>query len=76
MKTVFIEAQFPDLRGNCYVSGRGSGSTTRVAIGRAVTNLLKDTKVRRKHINTINMTVNIRDAVLTHVRTEDSSRHV
>jgi hypothetical protein len=62
MKMVFIDAQFPDLRGDCYASGRGSGSTTKAAISRAIGNLLKDGKVRRKRISTIKMTVSITEA--------------
>ena len=64
LKTAFIDAHFPDLRGDSYATGRGAGSTARIAISRAVGNLLKDQKVRRKRISTIKMTVSIteRDA--------------
>ena len=62
-KKVFIDAQFPDLKGNCYGTGRGEGSTLQAAIGSAVRDLLKTPKLRRKQIHSIKMTVMISNPV-------------
>lgn len=59
MKRVYIEAHFPDLKGNCYGTGRGEGSTVQAAIGSAVRDLLKTPKLRRKHLHSIKMTLSI-----------------
>lgn len=46
---VTIEATFPELRSaKAVATGRGSGSTQKVAIARAGANLLKHQNVRRK----------------------------
>ena len=70
MKKVRIEGQFPDLKGNCYADGNGTGSTVKAAISRAVADLLKDRKLRKKRIHSIVMKIFIQDAVDTNVQTE------
>lgn len=65
MKKVLIEAQFPDLKGDCYASSRGTGTSVKVAISRAVGALLKDKKVRKKRIHSITMRVFINEVTAT-----------
>lgn len=59
MKVCYIEAQFPECKGNCYGSGKGTGSTTKAAISRAVADLLKCSIVRKKRITQITMKVTV-----------------
>ena len=62
MKQAYIEGMFPDLKGgDIYKQGRGRGSTTRVAIGRAFGDLLK--KVSKKRVSTIVATISITDVI-------------
>lgn len=66
-KKVRIEAQFPDLKGNCYADGRGEGSTLQAAIGSAVRNLLKTPRLKRKQIHNITMKLFISSPVVAPV---------
>ena len=59
MKIATIDAEFVELKGENRLVARGEGSTTRTAIARAIGNLLRDTKVRRKHITHFRATVTI-----------------
>jgi hypothetical protein len=59
MKIARIEAQFPELKGNSYADGKGEASTTKAAISRAFSDLLKQPNVRRKHISTIKATITV-----------------
>jgi hypothetical protein len=62
MKLATIEAMFPELKGgDIYKSGRGKGSSSRVAIGRAFGDLLK--KVSKKRVTSIKCTVTIVDCM-------------
>jgi hypothetical protein len=60
-KSAFIEGFFPEVKGNPYFTGRGRGSTTRVAIARAFGDLLK--KVSGKRIGSIKATIIISDVI-------------
>lgn len=51
MKIATVQGEFPELRGNNQAVGRGQGSTTKAAISRAISDLLKQPNVRRKHIS-------------------------
>lgn len=57
MKIAHIEAEFPDLKGDNRATGTGEGSTVRAAISRAIADLFVQDNVRRKRINSVNMTV-------------------
>lgn len=59
MKQATVDAQFPELKGDCYATGRGTGSTPRAAIARAVADLFQQRNVRRKRISTIKMRISI-----------------
>jgi hypothetical protein len=59
MKAVTVEAFFGELKGNPYRTGRGRGSSTKVAISRAFGDLLK--QVKKKQIHTIHATLTIMD---------------
>lgn len=69
MKQAQIEGHFPELRGNCYASGRGQAGTSRAAIARAVADLFTQPNVRGKRIHTVKMTVS-----LSNVRKADAAR--
>ena len=57
-KRVFIEAQFPELKGGfIYKEARGTGSSPKVAISRAFAALLK--QVRGKRFTSIKATLTI-----------------
>lgn len=59
MKIARIDAQFPELKGDCYVSSRGEASTPRAAISRAMATMFKNDKLRRKRITTFKATITI-----------------
>ena len=59
MKIATVDAEFVELRGENQILARGEGSTTRTAIARAIGNLLRDPKVRRKRITHFRATVTI-----------------
>ena len=59
MKIAIIDARFDLTAGTVYVNGRGRGSTVRAAIARAVADLLKQPKVKRKRFNLFTATVSI-----------------
>ena len=60
MKHAFIEATFPELTvPKANQTGRGDGSTMKVAIQRAVGNLLKSRVLAHKRITVIQMRVSI-----------------
>ena len=61
MKQVYIHAELDELKGDNQVTARGQGSGTKVAIARAFGQLLKDPKVKRKHIHTIRAAITITD---------------
>lgn len=61
MKQVFIHASIDELKGDNQVTSRGQGSGVKIAIARAFGQLLKDAKVKRKHIGTIRATITITD---------------
>lgn len=62
MKQAFIEGMFPDLKGgDIYKTGRGRGSSSRIAIARAFGDLLK--QVSKKRVTTIKATISITDVV-------------
>lgn len=62
MKQAYIEATFPDLKvKDAYQVGRGRGSSSRIAIGRAFSDLLK--KVSKKRVTTIKATISITDVM-------------
>lgn len=56
-KQAYVEAFFPQVKGNPNRVGRGRGGSAKVAISRAFADLLK--QVRGKRIQTINATVTI-----------------
>lgn len=58
MKAVTVEGTFPELKGGfIYKTGRGRGSSTKVAIARAFGDLLK--QVKKKQIHSIHATLTI-----------------
>lgn len=59
MKQAQIEATFPDLKGNCYATARGQGTTARAAIARAVAELFRKGNVRGKRIHAVKMSVSL-----------------
>ena len=62
MKQAYIEATFPDLKvKDAYQTGRGRGSSARIAVGRAFGDLLK--KVSGKRIGSIKATIIISDVI-------------
>ena len=63
MKIARVSAQFGELKGNSYADGKGSASTTKAAIARAFSDLLKQPNVRRKHISSIKATITITNDV-------------
>jgi hypothetical protein len=61
VKRVAVEAFFPELKGNAYRTAQGTGSSPKVAISRAFSALLKQT--RKKRITTIKATISIFDVI-------------
>lgn len=60
VKVVTIDATFPELKsGAMYQTGRGRGSSTRVAGARAFANLLRQPKLRKKQFTMFKATVSI-----------------
>jgi hypothetical protein len=58
VKTVSVVAHaFDCLPGHVTVNGRGTGSTLRSATCDAIRDLLKDQRLRRKHINDFKLQV-------------------
>ena len=55
MKLATLECMFPELKGNCYRTGRGEGSNPKAAISRAIGHALK--QVRGKRWQTIKATI-------------------
>lgn len=50
MKLATVYATFPELKGGfCHHTGRGRGSSSRIAIARAFADVLEQTKGRRIH---------------------------
>jgi hypothetical protein len=47
MKRAIVEGFFPELRGRCDRTGRGTGSNSKVAIARAFADMFKQTKAKR-----------------------------
>jgi hypothetical protein len=61
MKHVRIDGEFPELKGNIYATGDGTGSTVRAAFSRAVDSLFKQPNLKRKRIHNSKFTVTIND---------------
>ena len=60
VKVVTIEATFPELTsGAMYQTGRGRGSSVRVAGARAFANLMRQPKIKGKKITMFKATVSI-----------------
>ena len=58
MKSVIVEAMFPELKGgSIYKTGRGKASNAKSAISRAFADALK--QIRGKHITMIKATITI-----------------
>ena len=57
MKLATVEAFMPELRGNCYRTGRGRASNPKAAISRAIGDVLK--QVRGKRWQTIKATISV-----------------
>jgi hypothetical protein len=57
MKLAIAECMFPDLKGNCYRTGRGRASNPKAAISRAIGDVLK--QVRGKRWQTIKATITV-----------------
>ena len=55
MKLATVEAFMPELRGNCYRTGRGRASNPKAAISRAIGDVLK--QVRGKRWQTLKCTI-------------------
>lgn len=59
-KQVFVEATFPDLKGNCYAIGRGTGGVMPLALKRAVVNMFKaNPHLKKKKITRMTLSVTI-----------------
>ena len=61
MKLATIDAEFVELKGDNRVIARGEGGTPQVAIKRAISALLRDPKVRRKHITQFRAAITIQN---------------
>lgn len=48
---------FDCLPGHITIAGRGSGSSLRVAVREAISKMLADPRLRRKHVNDFKMSV-------------------
>jgi hypothetical protein len=57
MKLATLECMFPELKGNCYRTGRGRASNPKAAISRAIGDVLK--QVRGKRWQTIKATISV-----------------
>ena len=57
MKLAIAECFFPDLKGNCYRTGRGEGSNPKAAISRAIGHALK--QVKGKRWSTVRVSISI-----------------
>lgn len=63
IKNAYIEATFPDMKGGAaHQVGRGSGGSVKAAIARAFSDLLKQPKLRRKHVRSIQARITITEA--------------
>jgi hypothetical protein len=47
MKRAIVECFLPELKGRCDRTGRGTGSSNKVAIARAFADMFKQTKAKR-----------------------------
>jgi hypothetical protein len=61
MKLATVEAFMPELRGNCYRTGRGRASNPKAAISRAIGDVLK--QVRGKRWQTLKCTITVVECV-------------
>jgi len=57
MKLATLECMFPELKGNCYRTGRGEGSNPKAAISRAIGHALK--QVKGKRWSTVRVSISI-----------------
>jgi hypothetical protein len=62
MKLATLECMFPELKGNCYRTGRGRASNPKAAISRAIGDVLK--QVRGKRWQTIKATITVVEITL------------
>lgn len=60
IKVVTIDAQFPELKGGaCNQRGRGTGSSVKAAGARAISDLLRQPKLRRKRFSKFTAVVSV-----------------
>ncbi len=60
IKVVTIDAQFPELKGGaCNQRGRGTGSSVKAAGARALSDLLRQPKLRRKRFSKFTAVVSV-----------------
>jgi len=60
LRVVTITALFPELKGgSCDQTGKGKGSTLKVAASRAIVDLLRQKKLRKKQFSMIKATIAI-----------------
>jgi hypothetical protein len=60
LKVVTIDAQFPELKGGaCNQRGRGTGFSVKAAGSRAISDLLRQPKLRRKRFSKFTAIVSI-----------------
>ena len=60
LKVVTVQAVFPELPGGrANQQGRGTGTSTKVALARAFANLLKQPKLKGRRFNQINAVISI-----------------
>jgi len=72
MKIAHIDATFPELKGGfASRSGRGEGSTAKVAISRAMSDLLKSG--RGRHFTSIKCSITVITKADTDVRNDDGA---
>jgi len=57
MKLATLECMFPELKGNCYRTGRGRASNPKAAISRAIGHALK--QVKGKRWSTVRATISV-----------------
>jgi hypothetical protein len=73
IKVVTIDAQFPELKGGaCNQRGRGTGSSVKAAGARAISDLLRQPKLRRKRFSKFTAVVSVgQQAVIEETTSHD-----
>jgi hypothetical protein len=73
IKVVTIDAQFLELKGGaCNQRGRGTGSSVKTAGARAISDLLRQPKLRRKRFSKFTAVVSVgHQAVIKETTTHD-----